>query len=111
MLVIYAILTEQNIAKLFLAAFIPGILAALGYMLTISVYVRLHPESAGTRTRVGYLERLKAFTKIWHVLLLFIVVVGGIYLGWFTPTEGAAVWRIWYRHTGVALRWLESHNA
>lgn len=90
-LVIYAILTEQNIAKLFLAAFIPGILAALGYMLTISVYVRLHPESAGTRPRVGYMDRLKAFTKIWHVLLLFIVVVGGIYLGWFTPTEGAAV--------------------
>ena len=90
-LVIYAILTEQNIAKLFLAAFIPGILAALGYMLTISVYVRLHPESAGTRPRVEYLDRLKAFAKIWHVLLLFIVVVGGIYLGWFTPTEGAAV--------------------
>lgn len=90
-LVIYAILTEQNIAKLFLAAFIPGILAALGYMLTISIYVRMNPDSAGTRPRVSYLERLKAFTKIWHVLLLFLVVVGGIYLGWFTPTEGAAV--------------------
>ena len=90
-LVIYAILTEQNIAKLFLAAFIPGILAALGYMLTISIYVRMNPESAGTRPRVSYFDRLKAFTKIWHVLLLFLVVVGGIYLGWFTPTEGAAV--------------------
>lgn len=90
-LVIYAILTEQNIAKLFLAAFIPGILAALGYMLTISLYVRMHPESAGTRPRVAYLDRFKAFTKIWHVLLLFILVVGGIYSGWFTPTEGAAV--------------------
>lgn len=90
-LVIYAILTEQNIAKLFLAAFIPGILAAVGYMLTISIYVRMNPESAGTRPRVSYLERLKAFTQIWHVLLLFLLVVGGIYLGWFTPTEGAAV--------------------
>jgi C4-dicarboxylate transporter DctM subunit len=46
-LVIYAILTEQNIAKLFLAAFIPGILAALGYMLAISIYVRRNPDAAG----------------------------------------------------------------
>jgi tripartite ATP-independent transporter DctM subunit len=67
-LVIYAILTEQNIAKLFLAAFIPGILAAIGYMLTISIYVRIHPESAGTRPRVAYLDRFKAFIKIWHGL-------------------------------------------
>ena len=46
-LVIYAILAEQNIAKLFLAAFVPGILAAIGYMIAISIYVRLYPESAG----------------------------------------------------------------
>ena len=90
-LVIYAILTEQNIAKLFLAAFIPGILAALGYMLTISLYVRLHPDSAGTRPRVPYGERIKALIAVWPVLLVFAVVVGGIYQGWFTPTEGAAV--------------------
>ncbi|MEZ5538144.1 MAG: TRAP transporter large permease [Thiolinea sp.] len=90
-LVIYAILTEQNIAKLFLAAFIPGLLAALGYMLTISVYVRLYPEAAGTRERVPYSERMVALLKVWPVLLVFGLVVGGIYLGWFTPTEGAAV--------------------
>jgi C4-dicarboxylate transporter DctM subunit len=90
-LVIYAILTEQNIAKLFLAAFIPGILAAIGYMITISIYVRVNPGSAGTRPRVPYLERLKALIDVWPVLLVFFLVVGGIYLGWFTPTEGAAV--------------------
>ena len=90
-LVIYAILTEQNIAKLFLAAFIPGIMAAAGYMIAISVYVRLYPESAGTRPRVPYSERLVALVKVWPVLLVFGLVVGGIYLGWFTPTEGAAV--------------------
>lgn len=48
-LVIYAILTEQNIAKLFVVAFIPGLLAALGYMIAISIYVRLFPETAGSR--------------------------------------------------------------
>ncbi len=90
-LVIYAILTEQNIAKLFLAAFIPGILAALGYILAISVYVRINPNSAGTRERMPYGERFRALLDVWPVLLVFLLVVGGIYRGWFTPTEGAAV--------------------
>ena len=90
-LVIYAILTEQNIAKLFLAAFIPGLLAALGYVIVISIYVRLYPKSAGIRPRVPYAERLRALANVWPALVVFGLVVGGIYLGWFTPTEGAAV--------------------
>ena len=90
-LVIYAILTEQNIAKLFLAAFIPGILAAIGYIITISIYVRLNPGSAGTREPIPYAERFAALVKVWPVMTVFLLVVGGIYLGWFTPTEGAAV--------------------
>ena len=90
-LVIYAILTEQNIAKLFLAAFVPGVLAALGYVATISIYVRLHPDAAGTREPVPYPERWRALAAVWPVLLVFLLVVGGIYLGVFTPTEGAAV--------------------
>ena len=90
-LVIYAILTEQNIAKLFLAAFIPGIIAALGYILAISIYVRVNPKSAGTVPRVPYGARFAALVKIWPVLVVFGLVVGGIYAGWFTPTEGAAV--------------------
>lgn len=90
-LVIYAILTEQNIAKMFLAAFIPGIMAALGYMLVIAIYVRVNPEAAGTRPRVAWGERLRALAKVWPVMVVFGLVVGGIYLGWFTPTEGAAV--------------------
>ncbi len=90
-LVIYAILAEQNIAKLFLAAFIPGVLAAVGYIITISIYVRRHPDAAGTREPVPYAERFKALMDVWPVLLVFGSVVGGIYFGWFTPTEGAAV--------------------
>ena len=90
-LVIYAILTEQNIAKLFLAAFVPGILAAIGYVIVISIYVRLYPDSAGVRERVPYLQRFKDLTAVWPVLLVFVAVVGGIYGGVFTPTEGAAV--------------------
>ena len=90
-LVIYAILTEQNIAKLFAAAFIPGIMAALGYMITIAIYVRIYPDQAGVKSRVSYGVRLKALGAVWPVLVVFGLVVGGIYQGWFTPTEGAAV--------------------
>jgi tripartite ATP-independent transporter DctM subunit len=90
-LVIYAILTEQNIAKLFLAAFVPGILAMLGYMLVVAIYVRVSPESAGTHEAMPMADRWKAMVKVWPVLMIFVVVVGGIYGGLFTPTEGAAV--------------------
>ena len=90
-LVIYAILTEQNIAKLFLSAVIPGLLAALGYMITIAIYVRLNPGAAGLRAAIPVRQRIRALIDVWPVLLVFLLVVGGIYLGWFTPTEGAAV--------------------
>ncbi len=90
-LVIYAILTEQNIAKLFLSAFVPGVLAAIGYMIAVRLYVHFYPDRAGVKERVPYAERLKALVAVWPVLLVFGLVVGGIYLGWFTPTEAAAI--------------------
>jgi tripartite ATP-independent transporter DctM subunit len=90
-LVIYAILAEQNIAKLFLAAVAPGLLAAVGYMIAISIYVRLYPDRAGVGERVPMNERMRLLVAVWPVLLVFIAVVGGIYGGIFTPTEGAAI--------------------
>ena len=90
-LVIYATLTETNIAKLFLAAFAPGILAAIGYMLVIALYVRLYPDSAGSLPRMPYAQRFRALFDVWPVMLIFIAVVGGIYTGIFNPTEGASV--------------------
>ena len=101
-LVIYAILTEQNIAKLFLAAFVPGIMAAIGYVIVIALYARWRPQEMGTVPPMPMAERWKATAKVWPVLLIFIAVVGGIYLGFFTPTEGAAVGAF---GTGVAA-WL-----
>jgi tripartite ATP-independent transporter DctM subunit len=90
-LVIYAILAEQNIAKMFAAAFVPGILAAVGYMVVINIYVRISPGSAGQIDPLPMRERMQALGAVWPVLLIFVVVIGGIYSGIFTPTEGAAV--------------------
>lgn len=90
-LVIYAILAEQNIEKLFVAALIPGILAAMGYMIAISIWVRVAPNSAAVKDRIPWGQRLVSLGKVWPVITIFIVVVGGIYAGIFTPTEAAAV--------------------
>ena len=90
-LVIYAILTEQNIAKLFIAAFIPGFLAVLGYMLTVWLMVRFGGETEQRQHRASRAEKWRALQDIWPVLGIFLLVIGGIYMGWFTPTEGAAV--------------------
>jgi C4-dicarboxylate transporter, DctM subunit len=90
-LVVYAILAEQNIAKLFMAAFVPGIIAALGYMVAIGVYVRVKPASGPAGERHTWRQKLVAVRDVWPVLFLFLLVIGGIYGGIFTPTEAAAV--------------------
>jgi C4-dicarboxylate transporter DctM subunit len=90
-LVIYAIITEQNIAKMFLAAFIPGLLAAVGYMVVISIIARISPEDAPRGVKFTWMQRLQALSETWPVILIFIVVIGGIYGGIFTPTEAASI--------------------
>ena len=90
-LVVYAILAEQNIAKLFAAAMIPGLIAMAGYIAAIAIYVRLVPGQAPEHDANA--PRVKA-AALWGVLpiaLIFIIVFGGIYGGKFTPTEGAGV--------------------
>ena len=90
-LVVYAILTEQNIAKLFAAAFIPGIIAMIGYIIAIAIYVRVDPSLAPAKTDVERGELWSSAVGVWPVAAIFLVVFGGIYGGVFTPTEGAAV--------------------
>ena len=90
-LVIFAILAEENIEKLFTAALIPGILAMLGYMITVSIYVRVVKGAETARERLPYAERFRIMMGVWPVLIVFGLVIGGIYLGWFTPTAAAAV--------------------
>jgi C4-dicarboxylate transporter, DctM subunit len=90
-LVIYAILAEQNIAKLFAAAMVPGIIAMLGYMAAIAIYVRVVPGHAPEHDEVASIGMAKSFTSMLPILVVFLIVFGGIYGGYFTPTEGAAV--------------------
>jgi C4-dicarboxylate transporter, DctM subunit len=89
-LVIYAILAEQNIAKLFAAAMVPGVIAMLGYMIAIAIYVRVVPGHAPEHDEAPKVT-LKALTGILPIATIFLVVFIGIYSGKFTPTEGAAV--------------------
>jgi C4-dicarboxylate transporter DctM subunit len=89
-LAVYGILAEQNIGTLFVAAIIPGIIATVGYMLAIAVYVRLYPEHGPAGTRSTRAEKIEAVRDIWPVLVIFGIVIGGIYGGVFTPTEAAA---------------------
>jgi C4-dicarboxylate transporter DctM subunit len=90
-LVVYAILTEQNIAKLFAAAMLPGLLAMFGYIVVIAIYCRLRPEFATPSEAQPWSARMRALRGVWPIASIFVVVFGGIYGGLFSPTEGAAI--------------------
>ena len=90
-LVVYAILAEENIAKLFTAAFLPGFIAMLGYMVTIAIYTRVVPNSGAALPRQPYADRMRALWNVWPVAVIFGLVIGGIYTGAFSPTAAAAV--------------------
>jgi tripartite ATP-independent transporter DctM subunit len=89
-LVIYAIIVEESIPLLFIAAITPGLLAVILFMLTISIYVRLDRSAGPPGETSDWAERFRSLGDIWPIAAIFFLVIGGIYLGWFTPTEGAA---------------------
>ncbi|WP_367615454.1 TRAP transporter large permease [Teichococcus aerophilus] len=105
-LVVYGISTEQNIAKLFMAALVPGLMAVAFYLLAIAVTTRLRPRIAPVHPALPAAERRAALIGVLPVLLIAIVVIGGIYGGIFTPTESAAVGVIATLAVGVARRTL-----
>ena len=90
-LMVYAILTEQNITKMFLAAYIPALLAAVGYLIAIAVIVRIHPDQAPQAKAATASELMTTALNVWPIAAIFLVVFGGIYGGVFTATEGAAI--------------------
>jgi C4-dicarboxylate transporter, DctM subunit len=90
-LLVYAILTDTSISRLFIAGIVPGVIAVLLYMLTIAAIARLRPDWGPAAARPERGTRRRAVLRVWPVLTLFLVVMGGIYLGVFTPTEAAGI--------------------
>jgi tripartite ATP-independent transporter DctM subunit len=90
-MVIYGILTETNIGKLFIAGILPGLVAIACYLAAVAVTVRIDAKAGPRGERVSWHERLVALGDVWGVLILFLVVIGGIYGGIFTPTEAAGI--------------------
>ena len=90
-LVIYAILTQESIGKLFMAAVIPGVIAMAGYMAVVQIVVRLNPAAGPAGPRAPWPDRLKSLLQVLPVLLVFVVVIVGIYGGWANPTEAASI--------------------
>jgi tripartite ATP-independent transporter DctM subunit len=106
-LVVYAILTEQNIAKLFAAAIIPGILAMIGYLVVIFLYASSRPDMAPLSPAQSWSEKLPALIAIWPIVGVFLIVFGGIYGGIFSPTEGAGVGAVLTMFLGLAKKELK----
>lgn len=90
-LVIYALMTEQSIGALFMAALLPGVLGTLLYIGAIWVQVTWNPALGPAGEGFSLAEKLRALKEVWAIALLFALVIGGIYRGWFSPTEAAAV--------------------
>ncbi|WP_027855278.1 TRAP transporter large permease [Marinobacterium litorale] len=90
-LVIYGLLTESSIRELFAAGFIPGMLGILLYLAAVRYVVWRDPSQGPAGEKMPWRERLLALKGVWGVLLLFTIVMGGIYLGIFTPTEAAGI--------------------
>ena len=90
-LAVYAILTQQDIGKLFMAGIVPGLLAMLMYVLTIVIIVKVRPDWLPRGKVTSWAERLDGLKDVWAPLLLFAFVIGGLYGGFFTPTEAGGV--------------------
>jgi len=90
-LAVYAILTEQDIGKLFMAGILPGLLAMAMYVVTITLIVKIRPDFLPAGEQKSWAERIAGLKDVWAPLLLFVFVIGGLYGGFFTPTEAGGV--------------------
>jgi C4-dicarboxylate transporter DctM subunit len=90
-LVLYGVLTETSIGDLFIAGFLPGILTIVGFMLVVVVVTRINPPMGPAGERLPLKDKFAALGRTWAIILLFALVIGGIYFGVFTPTEAAGI--------------------
>jgi tripartite ATP-independent transporter DctM subunit len=89
--IIYGLITEQSIGKLFMAGILPGIALASIFSIIIYIRCRMNPALGPPGPKVSFSEKVNSVKEVWPILTLFLVVIGGIYLGFFTPTEGGGI--------------------
>ena len=109
-LAVYAILTQQDIGKLFMAGIIPGLLAMLMYVITIMIIVKVRPDWLPAGELKPWGERVADLKNVWAPLVLFLFVIGGLYGGVFTPTEAGGVGASGAFILGLARRKFNRHN-
>lgn len=90
-LIIYGVITEQSIGRLFMAGFIPGIMEAILYCVVIIIWTMRIPEAGPAGPKSSWGIKMKTVGKTWEVIVIFLLVIGGIYTGIFTPTEAAGI--------------------
>ena len=90
-LVIYAIIVEANVVSMFAAALIPGLIAVVLFIVTIAIFVRIHPDAGPAAEPLEKGEFVRATLSVIPVLAIFILVIGGIYVGFYNPTPAAAI--------------------
>jgi C4-dicarboxylate transporter DctM subunit len=90
-LAVYGLITQQDVGKLFQAGILPGLLAMAMYMLTIAIICRVKPDYLPTVPKASWHERLLGLRDVWAPVTLFLLVIGGLYGGVFTPTEAGGV--------------------
>jgi len=110
LMIVYAFLTETSIGRLFAAGLIPGILATALYVAAIWVWTGLRPNVGPAGEHTGWRDRLTLLRDIWGVLALFVVVMGGIFAGLFTATEGASVGAVGALLIGLIQRKLDGRG-
>jgi C4-dicarboxylate transporter DctM subunit len=89
--VLYGILTEQSIGKLFMAGIIPGVLLSALFLFVVYIQCRFNPKLGPRGPATNMMTKIRSLNGIWSMLILFMIVIGGIYLGVFTPTEAAGI--------------------
>ena len=108
--ILYGLITEQSIGKLLISGILPGILLSILFIITIAVWTKLDPLSGPGGPKASWHERVIALKNVWAVLLLFLIVIGGIYSGVFTATEAAGVGTFCAFFTALARRRLSKES-
>ena len=109
-LIVYGILVEESIGKLFIAGVLPGILLSLAFVATVALLCFRNPKLGPSGAPTSWWEKLRATTGIIEAIILFFLAIGGLFLGWFSPTQAGAIGAGGALIIGLARRKLNWHT-